>query len=351
MPFEQGSAQLFFEAPDLAAQWRLRDVKPPGGSSDVSLFRNGHEVANLVQTHVESLSTNAGLRSCVLTATIPKRYWTSRRWFPHCARVTITLLSPDEVVKMEAAGRVAAATLDLVAQRIRAGISTADIDTWVRRDTATRGGHPAQLGYRVAGIDRPFPAAVCTSVNEVVCHGIPSRRRLVEGDIINVDVTTQFDGYHGDTSRTFIIGNGSDEARHVTAVARECLFAGLEVVRPGARLGDVGAAIESLARSRGCSVVREFGGHGIGRFMHCAPHVSHHGKRGTGVRLRPGMAFTIEPMVNLGGPEVAVLEDGWTVVTLDGSLSAQFEHTVIVTESGARVTTLVPGDGSRSKPR
>lgn len=233
------------------------------------------------------------------------------------------------------AGRAAAATLAAVAARVRAGVTTADIDAWVREDTRRRGGRPSQLGYH------GFPAAVCTSRNDVVCHGIPSRRvRLGAGDIVNVDVTTELDGYHGDTSRTLVIGDAGPDARHVVDVARRCLEAGIAEVRDGARLGDVGAAIEELAVREGCSVVRDFGGHGIGLRMHEAPHVPHFGARGSGLRLRAGMAFTVEPMVNLGRPEVRVLDDGWTVVTEDGSLSAQFEHTVLVTEDGCEILTL-----------
>ncbi len=234
------------------------------------------------------------------------------------------------------AGKVAAETLAEVASRVAAGITTADVDAWVREDTKRRGGVPSQLGYH------GFPAAVCTSRNEVVCHGIPSRAdRLVDGDIVNVDVTTMFGGFHGDTSATLVVGAPSPEALHVVDVARRARDAGIAVVRDGARLGDVGAAIEELARREGCSVVREYGGHGIGRRMHAAPHVSHVGTRGTGMRLRAGMAFTIEPMVNLGGPEVRLLDDGWTVVTADGSLSAQFEHTVLVTADGVEILTLL----------
>ncbi|MCI0571795.1 MAG: type I methionyl aminopeptidase, partial [Myxococcaceae bacterium] len=185
-----------------------------------------------------------------------------------------------------------------------------------------------------------FPAAVCTSRNHVVCHGIPRRdERLAPGDIVNVDVTTCLGGFHGDTSATFVIGEPSPEARHVVDVARRCRQAGIAVVREGVRLGDVGAAIEEVARKAGCSVVRDFGGHGIGREMHLPPHVPHYGQRGTGLRLKAGMVFTIEPMVNLGGPDVIVLDDGWTVVTEDGSLSAQFEHTVLVTRDGCEVLT------------
>lgn len=236
--------------------------------------------------------------------------------------------------RMRRAGRAAAETLAHVAARVVAGVTTAEIDAWVRADTARRGGRPSQLGYK------GFPAAVCTSRNSVVCHGIPRADEvLASGDIVNVDVTTELDGYHGDTSMTVLVGTPSADARHVVDVARRCLDAGVAAVRPGARLGDIGEAIDALARSEGCSVVRDYGGHGIGRRMHMDPHVAHVGPGGRGPRLRPGMTFTIEPMVNLGRAEVRVLEDRWTVVTADGSLSAQFEHTVLVTEHGCEVLT------------
>ncbi len=249
----------------------------------------------------------------------------------------IPLLKGTELDRLRLAGQAAAGTLAHIAERLAPGVATADIDAWVREDTARRGGKPSQLGYH------GFPAAVCTSRNQVVCHGIPRPdERLAPGDIINVDVTTCLDGFHGDTSATFLIGEVSAEARHVVDVARRCRDAGMAVVRHGARLGDIGAAIEELARAEGCSVVREFGGHGIGRQMHGPPHVPHVGRRGTGITLRSGMVLTIEPMVNLGRPEVRVLPDGWTVVTEDGSLSAQFEHTVLVTREGCEVLTLLP---------
>jgi methionyl aminopeptidase len=251
--------------------------------------------------------------------------------------MAIALLGSAEVAAMRRAGRVAAATLAAVAARIAPGVSTADIDAWVRADTRRRGGRPSQLGYD------GFPAAVCTSRNAVVCHGIPSPRELLsEGDIINVDVTTELDGFHGDTSATLFVGAASAEARHVVETARRCRDEGIAAVRAGARLGDIGAAIEELAVREGCSVVREFGGHGIGRHMHEPPMVSHHGPRGAGLRLREGMAITIEPMINLGGPDVRQLEDGWTIVTADGSLSAQFEHTVLVTRDGCEILTVAP---------
>lgn len=258
-------------------------------------------------------------------------------WSPNMA---IEILSANEIEHMRRAGRVAAETLAFIGSRIRPGISTADIDRWVREDTARRGGRPSQLGYK------GFPAAVCTSRNEVVCHGIPSPNELLEaGDIVNVDVTTKLDGYHGDTSATFIVGEASADARRLVDVARRSRDAGVSVVREGARLGDIGAAIEELARKEGVSVVTELGGHGIGRRMHSEPHVSHTGKRGAGPRLKAGMAITIEPMINLGGAGVRFLDDGWTVVTQDGSLSAQFEHTIIVTADGCEITTLL--DASR----
>ena len=248
--------------------------------------------------------------------------------------MAIERYGPRDLPLLRAAGRAAAETLAYVGSQLTPGMTTHDIDVLVREDTARRGGKPSQLGYK------GFPAAVCTSRNQVVCHGMPSaRERLLVGDIINVDVTTELEGFHGDTSATFTLGPVSPDASKLTAVARRCLKAGIAEVRPGARLGDIGAAIEALARSQGCSVVRDFGGHGIGRRMHMEPHVSHVGTRGSGVRLKPGMAFTIEPMINLGSAGVLVLEDGWTVVTADGSLSAQFEHTVFVTDDGCEVLT------------
>jgi methionyl aminopeptidase len=242
-----------------------------------------------------------------------------------------------ELPALRAAGRVAAHTLQLVGERLKAGMSTRDIDMLVRQDTARVGGQPSQLGYH------GFPAAVCTSRNHVVCHGIPSPNEvLVDGDIINVDVTTYYDGFHGDTSATFIIGNASAEAVRLVETTKRALWAGIEQVRPNARLGDIGAAISELAERAGYSVVRDFGGHGIGRHMHMAPHVSHFGERGRGMRLKSGMTFTIEPMLNQGNREVRILDDEWTVVTADGKLSAQFEHTIHVTDTGYEVLTLWP---------
>lgn len=243
-----------------------------------------------------------------------------------------------ELPAMRAAGRVAAQTLQYVGQQLEPGMSTRDIDVLVREDTARRGGKPSQLGYH------GFPGAVCTSRNHVVCHGIPSpSEHIREGDIINVDVTTYFQGFHGDTSATFVIGQASSEARRLVEVTERALWAGIEQVRPNARLGDIGAAISELAKSEGYTVVKDFGGHGIGRLMHMEPHVSHVGERGRGLRLKPGMTFTIEPMLNQGTSEIRILEDEWTVVTADGKLSAQFEHTIHVTEQGYEVLTLLQG--------
>lgn len=250
--------------------------------------------------------------------------------------MAIEILSTAEIAKLRRAGRIAAQTLAFVGAELRVGMSTQEIDRLVREDTARRGGHPSQLGYK------GFPAAVCTSRNQVVCHGIPSPdERLAPGDIINIDVTTEVDGFHGDTSAMFIIGEARPEARRLVEVARRCRDAGIAAVRDGARLGDIGAAIQALAHREGMSVVEELGGHGIGRSMHADPHVPHVGRAGTGLRLRAGMALTIEPMINLGKAEIRELADGWTIVTADGSLSAQWEHTVVVTQSGCeRMTEL-----------
>lgn len=247
--------------------------------------------------------------------------------------MSVEIKTLRDVEAMRVVGRMASETLCLVGRSIRAGMSTEEINTIVHQDTIRRGAKPSPLGYR------GFPKSVCTSRNEVVCHGIPGAERLEEGDIVNVDVTTYYGGFHGDTSATFYVGKPSPEARHVTEVSRRSLELGIAEVREGARLGDIGAAIQEFAEGEGCSVVREFVGHGIGRFFHGPPSVSHVGKRGSGLRLKAGMVFTIEPMINLGGHEIEVLGDGWTAVTKDRSLSAQFEHTVVVTKKGCEILT------------
>lgn len=248
----------------------------------------------------------------------------------------IEIMTPAALDRMRESCRLAAETLLMVGPHIRAGMTTDDINTLVHNYTLERNAWPSPLNYK------GFPKSVCTSVNEVVCHGIPGKRALHDGDIINVDVTSYYpreNGFHGDTSATFFVGAPSERARHVVEVARRCLQLGIAEVRPGNRIGDIGAAIQEYAEGQGCSVVRDYIGHGIGREFHMAPQVPHFGKRGSGKRLKAGMVFTIEPMVNLGDHHTEVLEDDWTVVTSDGSLSAQFEHTVLVTETGVEVLT------------
>ena len=249
-------------------------------------------------------------------------------------RVPIDIKSPKEIELMRAVCRMAGQTLLLVGEKIQAGMTTEDIDRIVHEDTIRQGARPAPLNYK------GFPKSVCTSINEIVCHGIPSALVLRDGDIVNVDVTHLYQGFHGDTSATFYIGTPTQAARQVVEVARRALDIGIAQVRDGARLGDIGAAIQEYVEGQGCSVVRDFVGHGIGRKFHDAPQVKHYGKRGTGERLRAGMTFTIEPMVNLGGWEVEVdADDKWTVRTADRSLSAQFEHTLLVTRDGVEVLT------------
>jgi len=241
-----------------------------------------------------------------------------------------------EIEAMRPACRHAANTLVMIEPYIKPGITTDEINERVHEYTIRHGAIPAPLNYH------GFPKSVCTSVNHVVCHGIPGDKKLRDGDIINVDVTSIIDGWHGDTSKTFFVGTPRVRARKVVEVARRALEIGIEQVRPGARLGDIGHAIQQYVESQRCSVVREYCGHGIGRAFHEEPQVLHFGKPGTGVELKEGMVFTIEPMVNLGKPGVKLLRDGWTVVTRDKSLSAQFEHTVAVTADGCEILTL-PG--------
>jgi methionyl aminopeptidase len=250
--------------------------------------------------------------------------------------VRMELLSPRQVDAMRRAGAVAATTLDRVGQSLRPGMRARDIDRLVREDTAAHGATPAQLGYH------GFPAAVCVSIDDVACHGIPGDQVLREGSLVSVDVTSELGGWHGDTCRTFAVGALAPEAAHLMATARRCMEAGIAEVRHGARLGDVGAAIEALARSEGCDVVRAVGGHGIGRKMHQPPHVDHFGRPGRGRRLREGMAITVEPILVLGSPELSEDDDGWTLRTADGSLAAQFEHTLLVTRGGAEILTPAP---------
>jgi methionyl aminopeptidase len=246
----------------------------------------------------------------------------------------ISIKSLKEVEGLRVAAQMAADTLLAVGEMIKPGLSTEDINKFVHEDTVRRGGWPAPLNYH------GFPKSVCTSVNDVVCHGIPTGDCVLAlGDIINVDVTTIYNGFYGDTSATFYIGKPTPEAKHVTEVSRRSLELGIAQVKDGARLGDIGAAIQEFAEGQGCSVVRAFVGHGIGRKFHEPPQVSHVGQWGKGDRIRAGMCFTIEPMINLGGYDVEVLDDKWTAVTQDGSLSAQFEHQLVVTKNGCEVLT------------
>jgi methionyl aminopeptidase len=243
----------------------------------------------------------------------------------------VKVRSVREVAMLREACQVAVQTLHGVDQMLRPGMTTEDIDRFVHEDTLQRGARPAPLNYQ------GYPKSVCTSVNEVVCHGIPGARVLEPGDIINVDITSIVGGWFGDTSVTFYVGDPSPEAKHVTEVSRRCLDLGIRAVRDGARIGDIGAAIQEYAEGQSCSVVRAFVGHGIGRAFHEAPQVPHVGVRGSGLRLRAGMCFTIEPMINLGGYQVEVQDDNWTALTRDRSLSAQFEHTLVVTKNGCDV--------------
>jgi len=245
--------------------------------------------------------------------------------------------TPEQAEGMRAAGRLAAELLDRVAEMIHPGVTTLEIDQRVDGLTRARGARSAPLGYGAP----PFSGHCCTSVNDVICHGIPAASRVLrEGDIVNVDVTPILDGWHGDSSRTFAVGDVSPKARRLVADTYRALWLGIRAVRPGGRTGDIGHAIQSFAEAQGYSVVREFTGHGVGRVFHTAPSILHYGKPGTGELITPGMTFTVEPMINLGHWKSEIQSDGWTAVTVDGSLSAQFEHTLLVTESGAEVLTL-----------
>jgi len=246
----------------------------------------------------------------------------------------VYIKTPEEIEQMRPACRLAADTLVMIEPYIKPGISTDEINDLVHEFTIKAGAIPAPLNYH------GFPKSVCTSVNHVVCHGIPSDKRLKDGDIINVDVTSIINGWHGDTSKTFYVGKPGIKARRITEVSRQALRTGIEQVRPETTLGDIGHAIQTYVESEKCSVVRDYCGHGIGRNFHEEPQVLHFGRPGTGLKIKEGMVLTIEPMVNLGKHQVKVLGDGWTVVTRDKSLSAQFEHTLAVTHDGAEILTV-----------
>jgi methionyl aminopeptidase len=252
----------------------------------------------------------------------------------------VVLLSARELEKMRAVGQLAANLLKHLEPLVQPGISTQELNDEAERWTQANGAISAQLGYTPPG-HPPFPRSICTSVNEVVCHGIPNRKQILKnGDIVNIDVTPILDGYHGDTSKTFLVGNPSASARKLVEVTQECMMRGIAEIKPGARVGDIGAAIQEYAEANGFSVVRDMVGHGVGRQFHTEPQIPHYGQRGSGVKLRPGMVFTVEPMLNEGSCDLKFLADRWTVITKDKKLSAQFEHTVTVTDSGVEILTL-----------
>lgn len=247
----------------------------------------------------------------------------------------ISIKNADEIEKMRVAGRLAAQVLTMIEPHVRPGITTGELDRICHEYIVDElDAVPAPLNYR------GFPKSVCTSVNHVVCHGIPGDKKLKAGDIINIDVTVIKDGFHGDTSRMFYVGEPSILAERLCRITRECMFKGIEIVEPGTRLGDIGHVIQTHAEEHNFSVVREYCGHGIGREFHEDPQVLHYGRPGTGVALQQGMTFTIEPMINAGGRDTRVLNDQWTVVTRDHSLSAQWEHTILVTGDGYEILTV-----------
>ena len=254
--------------------------------------------------------------------------------------MSIQLKTPDEIEKMRVAGRLAAEVLQIVAEHVKPGVTTEALDRICHDHIVNvQQAIPANVGYR------GYPKTICTSVNNVICHGIPSEAKVLkEGDIVNIDVTVIKDGWHGDSSRMYYVGTPSVMAKRLVEVTREAMFRGIRMVRPGATLGDIGHAIQSYAEGERFSVVREYCGHGIGKVYHDEPQVLHYGRPGDGVVLQPGMTFTIEPMINEGSRYTKVLPDGWTVVTKDRKLSAQWEHTVVVTETGVEILTRLPGD-------
>lgn len=253
--------------------------------------------------------------------------------------MAVTIKTPDEIEKMRVAGRLAGEVLQMIRPHVNAGISTSELDRIchdyiVNEQQAI----PAPLNYR------GFPKSICTSVNHVVCHGIPGDKVLKKGDAVNIDITVIKDGFHGDTSKMFFVGKPAVAVERLAQISHECMKIGIGMVKPGIHLGDIGHAIQKHAEAHHCSIVREYCGHGIGREFHEDPQVLHYGKPGTGMQLEAGMTFTIEPMVNAGKRHTKLLPDGWTVVTKDHSLSAQWEHTILVTETGHEVLTCLPGD-------
>ncbi|NOX76015.1 MAG: type I methionyl aminopeptidase [Gammaproteobacteria bacterium] len=253
--------------------------------------------------------------------------------------MSIIIKTAEDIEKMRVVGQLAAEQLRMIASHIKPGVTTNELNDICHEYTInTQDATPAPLNYH------GFPKSICTSVNHQVCHGIPSDKKLKNGDIVNIDVTLIKDGYHGDTSKMFFVGEPSILAQRLCRISRECLRIGIEMVKPGIYLGDIGHAIQQHAETNNCSVVREYCGHGIGKGFHEEPQVLHYGSRGTGAILEPGMIFTIEPMLNAGKRQVKLLPDEWTVITKDRSLSAQWEHTILVTDDGHEVLTRLPGD-------
>ena len=258
--------------------------------------------------------------------------------------MSIAIKSPEEIDAMRVAGRLASEVLDFITPYVKPGVATGELDRLCHQFMVdVQGTVPAPLNYAPPGY-RPYPKSVCASVNHQVCHGIPGDRPLKKGDILNLDITVIKDGFHGDTSRMFIVGEGASIlAKRLCSVTYECLWLGIDQVRPGGHLGDIGHAIQRHSEAAGFSIVREFCGHGIGRKFHEEPQVLHYGRANTGIVLEPGMTFTIEPMINAGRAAISELPDGWTIITKDRSLSAQWEHTVLVTETGYEVLTVSAG--------
>jgi methionyl aminopeptidase len=263
-------------------------------------------------------------------------YVTVTEDMPQARDGAIKLHGPAGFAGMRKAGRLAAEILDALVPHVVPGVTTEELDDIVRNMTVAGGGVPATLGYR------GYTHSCCISINHVVCHGIPSDRTLKDGDIVNIDVTPMLDGWHGDTSRMYLVGDVPIKARRLVEVTYECLMLGLEQAKPGNHLGDISHAIQRHAEKHRYGVVRDFCGHGLGQVFHDAPEVVHVGRPGTGPELRPGMFFTVEPMINIGRPDVKLLDDGWTAVTRDRSLSAQFEHSIGITETGCEIFTTSP---------
>ena len=264
--------------------------------------------------------------------------------------MSIVIKNSAEIEGMRLAGRLGAEVLDFITPHVKPGVTTGELDRLCHEYMVeVQQTTPAPLDYAPPGY-RPFPKSICTSVNHQVCHGIPGEKVLKNGDVLNIDVTVIKDGWHGDNSRMFYVGEPSIAARRLCEITYECMWAGIEQVRPGATIGDIGHAIQKLAEASGYSVVREFCGHGIGRRFHEEPQILHYGRPGLGERLVPGMIFTVEPMINAGRREVRELADGWTIVTKDHSLSAQWEHTVLVTDTGFEILTQSAGTPPRPAP-